>query len=249
MWKENLLTLVRNHKAQLAATSITSLAIGGAAGFVVTRRLLGVAFAEVAAKEIDEAKKYYSALYKKDGFETPADAVETLISDENSELLRDAVEAMQAYSGVEIDPESETVVTGEAVVRNIFGDPTEDLDDEEIANRPDDAPYIITNEEYFVNEDNHEQTSVTYFEGDDVLSDGRDQPISDVDGIIGENNLKFGHGSQDKNIVYIRNGLLEMDFEVIRSTGKFTTEVLGLDDPDELKHSDRRPRKFRDYDD
>lgn len=61
---------------------------------------------------------------------------------------------------------------------------------------------------------------------------------------IGVDNLKFGCGSEDKNIVYIRNDSLEKEYEVARSSGTYAEEVAGL------KHSDDSPglRKFRDRD-
>jgi hypothetical protein len=80
------------------------------------------------------------------------------------------------------------------------------------------------------------------------LTDEVDTIVPDVDATVGvENMLRFGHGSGDPNVVYIRNPKLEADFEVTRSAGKYAKEVLGYDDGEHLQHSrGREPRKFRD---
>jgi hypothetical protein len=65
--------------------------------------------------------------------------------------------------------------------------------------------------------------------------------------LVGDDNLRFGYGSNDSNMVYVRNPRIEMDMEIVRSQGTYTKEVLGFDDEAELKHSGRR-RRFRESD-
>lgn len=116
--------------------------------------------------------------------------------------------------------------------------------------RLEETKYVITRDEYRENGTDFEMADLTYYEGDGVLSDGKDSPISDIDTIVGEDNLKFGYGSMDQNVVYIRNEDLSVDFEVARSMGKYSVEVLHFDDSDELKHSDRKlGRRYRRGDD
>lgn len=105
-----------------------------------------------------------------------------------------------------------------------------------------DRPYIISHDEFYNGDEDYQQNTLTYFEGDDVLVDERDQPIRHLSKIVGESNLQFGKESNDPNIVYIRNHELEVDFEVCRSNGKYTEEVLGF-----VQHEDAPPkvRKFR----
>ena len=114
--------------------------------------------------------------------------------------------------------------------------------------RQDDVPYVIHKDEYFNNERDYEQITLTYFEGDDVLSDSNDTPIDDQDAMVCLGNLgKFGHGSGDPNVVYVRNVELELEIEIVHSDGLYSEEVHGIPD-DELKHSDRRKRRQRDDD-
>src|SRR5690606_9493676 len=108
------------------------------------------------------------------------------------------------------------------------GDPTHNFEssdpetywnwDEELERRENepDKPYVITLEEYMAGEKNYTQTALTYFDGDDVLADERDSIIEDIEATVGrENMLRFGHASNDRNLVYIRNDRIELDFEVV----------------------------------
>lgn len=108
-------------------------------------------------------------------------------------------------------------------------------------------PYIIHRDEFMSGQENYEQTTLTYFMGDDVLCDGRDTPIDDRDSMIGDDHLeRFGHGSGDPNVLYVRNETLDTDFEIVRSTGKYAQEVHGFSDDDSLTHAmERRGRHSR----
>ena len=96
-----------------------------------------------------------------------------------------------------------------------------------------DTPYVIHVDER--HEAEHTETTMTYFAKDDVLLDEREQPVAEPDDIVGIENLdRFGHGSGDPNLVYIRNNMLGVDIEVRLSDGSYEEEVLGM------KHSDTR---------
>lgn len=118
--------------------------------------------------------------------------------------------------------------------------------DAEVAGRDPSKPYIIHEEEYIRDEMGFRQETVTYYEGDDIMADPLDTAIHNYKGIMGE--LRFGHGSNDPNIVYIRNENLNVEWEVLRHSGSFATEVMGLEYEraveDEIRHSNV-VRKFR----
>jgi hypothetical protein len=133
---------------------------------------------------------------------------------------------------------------------NIFADGhpvtgEEDFDYEaEVARRSPNEPYVITHEEFMTNENDWEQHSVVYFNGDDTLVDEQDMPIPDIEVMIGSENLeRFGDGSKDPRIVYIRNEAKEMDFEVRLDDNSFGEQTAGF-----IKHSAPR-RRFRSDDD
>jgi len=232
---------MRREHIILGGASALSLAVGSVTGFFVAKKRLESRYSDIAQQEIAEAKQFYGALYKKEEYSTPESAMETLHRHHDT-LAKDAVEALRDYQGVALiqDEKSEEVVS---VVTNVFADSGDDNFnyEEEVTTRQPDKPYVISQEEFMQNDSSHEQVTVTYYQGDDVLSDERDKPIEDVDATVGELNLqRFGHGSKDHNIVYVRNERIGLDLEVVRSKGKYAQEVLGF-----VEHSDRRRGAYK----
>lgn len=254
----------RTNKLLVAGVGLLSLAAGAAGGYFVANRVLEKKYVEIAEQEIEEAKRFYSAINKVD-YPTPGDMVKDLIdTDEevpqaeetdSEKIAREGKEAYLKYTGnykskggVTVEGETITVTeteeaeageketVTETVVHNILvdGKPL-DRDDEawekEVAERSEDRPYVISEEEFFENEQDFEQWSMTYYAGDDVLTTEKDEVVEDVDAMVGEGNLqKFGHMSKDMHLVYIKNNKRGLDFEIARSRGKYTVEVLGLED-------------------
>jgi hypothetical protein len=130
----------------------------------------------------------------------------------------------------------------EANVVNIFAVRDETWDYEvELANRSPEKPYIIHRDEYFSDEMGYSQTTITWYDGDHILCDEDDAPIYNPEKIVGE--LKFGHGSNDPNVVYIRNEVLGAEYEVLFDGGHYLVEVLGQHIDDELAAEDLKHAK------
>lgn len=91
-------------------------------------------------------------------------------------------------------------------------------------------PYIISEEEFEMTQLGYNKVSVTYYAGDDTLSD-EDESIMNLE-VVGEENL--GCFEEDINIMYVRNDHLGIDFEVIKNEGLYSQDVLGMD-PEESK--------------
>lgn len=126
--------------------------------------------------------------------------------------------------------------------RNVFdAQSIEGWDQErEEASRVAEHPYIISHDEHLENAFEHGQNTLTYYAGDQILVDERQQPIEDVEAVVGIENLRFGHGSRDASIVYIRNERIELDLEVVRDSGTYVEEVLGHEPPTpRLRHGRR----------
>jgi hypothetical protein len=212
-------------------------AIGAAVAHFVTKKVLKTKYDKIAAEEIAQAKEFYGTLYKKEkGFETPEDAVNTLIP---RPTVKAAADSLLRYQGaVEAeDTEEETVDEKDEVAVNVFLQNREPDVDVETEDRNPDRPYVISEREFMENEDNFRQMTLTYYAGDDVLVDEADKDIPYPDPVIGDHNLqRFGDGTDDANTVFIRNERLSTDYEVVRSDGKYAHEVLGL------QHSADYPR-------
>lgn len=200
-------------------------------------------YEEILKQEIAEAKAFYKLANKQGEFATPEQAVASLHPLPETEL-EEAVVALNKYQG-RSDEEERSV--------NIFTERTPEDDnfdlEEEMENRSPNSPYVISSDEFMEAEEGYDQITITYYAGDDTLADDKEQEIPNVDLIIGEGNLeRFGHGSGDTRIVYIRNDRMQTDFEVLKSDGKYAHEVLGFEHSDGGSRARRlknQPRKFR----
>jgi hypothetical protein len=140
--------------------------------------------------------------------------------------------------------------TEQSVDASVFSGEEDDWDyEEELKDRGQGHPYIIHRDEFFSQEEvNNSQSTLTYYRGDNVLCDELDTPIYNMEKVVGT--LIFGKGSQDPNVVYVRNEELEAEYEVLLDHGYYQTEVLGQAVEDDLsandvKHSKHSVRKFR----
>ena len=238
---------------------IVAFSVGVGSGWILAERNTKKKFEAYANEEIESVKQHYAILRKEGSYSDPVKLAEEIIDKEQYSLDLDGLKGPQ-------DPE-----TAIEESKNVFDNPIEVPEDDELAGDPThnfessdpetywswdeelerrenepDKPYVITLEEYMAGEKNYTQTALTYFDGDDVLADERDSIIEDIEATVGrENMLRFGHASNDRNLVYIRNDRIELDFEVVHSDGKYAEEVLGF-----VEHADKPKslRKFRDYD-
>lgn len=254
---ERVVTITKNNPFVLAGVLLVGVGIGGFVAYKVTQKRLGAQFDEELRTQIEAAKEYHRKVNKDGEFSTPESAVKVLVPDE-------VVEAVQSYQGRErpvaydkpetIDPYPrppvDVVVEEVQVTQNVFVEASKNKDprdwdlNAEIEDRAlnPDIPFAIGFEEFNENEAGHEQTTLTYYSEDDTLVDAQDKPIDSVDYTIGDDNLnRFGDGSGDPNVVYVRNPKIEMDFEVIRENGSYQKAVFGTDPDPSLRHSRRRP--------
>jgi hypothetical protein len=270
MWnKEVMNSFLKTRPVQLSAAAAASAMVAASATYVLVKKKLEREYADLSDREIREARAYFAQMNKVEVFSDPETLAAKLYEDETVPTKEPEV----SYGGVVDDLDyrsktnyhkpSEIAVENlveaaeemeEAVetVRNVFKDsePVDKVEfdyDVELANRSPEAPYVISREEYESKEQEYEQAQLAWYIQDDVLADHADDPIEEIESTVGMSNLdKFGHGSGDNNIVYIRNERLELDFEVLRSNASFLEVVHGISMPkDELMHEDRSPRKFR----
>lgn len=232
----------------IKAGIIASVAFAGgaAASYFVLRKRLAAQYNDELESQVKLAKEYYSKLNKSDRWSTPASAAEAM----NSKVsVPSHEEIVEMYQGSEDEGKPEPEVVSDnapARVNNVFTSRRgwdQAAEESKREARPDE-PYVISEEEYLENELDFEQSSLTYYAGDNVLTDEKDAPIDMIDMVVGSGNLeRFGHGNHSNgNIVFIRNPGTKMEFEVALHEGKYAHEVLGF-----IQHEDRRPRvrKFR----
>jgi hypothetical protein len=214
--------------------------VGAFVGYRVAQRRLRDEYAREAETEIDQMREHFRA--------------RLMVRESKPEItdLNQRVEQL-GYASTPKEKSTEEKAAGPGDpntsvvpqdIRNVF-DTAQDKDhewdyeiEEAIRAELGDRPHVIHVDER--HETENEEITLTYYEGDDVLCDMQDNIIDNPDAVVGEANLsRFGHGSGDRNIVYIRNPVLHTDIEVCLSTGTYAEEVHGL------KHSDVPPRRRR----
>lgn len=245
---EEVVDIVWGNPYILGGVALGSLAIGAAASFLLTRKRLTRKFDDQITEEIELARQHYKKWYSQKLQEHVDELAEGEI--EAEKLVREASQAMTRYQGDDTRLFEEEEKNDDEIVEvseNIFV--RRDAFDYQAAlaerEANPDEPYVISHVEYMENEPDHAQTTFTYFAEDDILCDEHDEPV-DASHTIGEGAFaKFGHGSQDNNVVYVRNEHVEMDYEVVKSEGSYTKEVLGVSDKPRSSGS----RKFRVGDD
>lgn len=208
-------------------------------------------FNEIAQNEISEMKAHYIAKTEATMGRITKPELNTIVTDlgyRSSEEEKEIASEEVLQLAAEMDNNSRDPVQS---FRNVFEENTKERINEltpdvwdyavEVRNRSSHTPYVIHADEHEQNEKDYDQTELTYYEGDDILANERDEIIEDQDMMVGLGNLtKFGHGSNDPNIVYIRNDQLELDIEMCRSSGSYAEEVHGISHSDEPRRSHRQ---------
>lgn len=201
---------------------------GAAAGFWYgkrwnTEKIRALAFEE-SQVEVEEMRKVY---LQKTMAAEPKPSVETIMKDKgysNAEIARQTGQGEKAVRE-SLRPLPSPVPIHEELVKDGEWDYAI-----EHQNRSSDEPYVIHQDEHSQGIDGYTQVTYTYWARDDVLCGEDERPIPNGDLIVGETNLKFGHGTDDPEVVYIRNETLQLDIEICRTDRSYEQDVLGLQD-------------------
>lgn len=227
--REQLNQVMSNRVATSAFVGVVSFGLGAGVGYFISKRRIESLMFDVMTNTSDSTPHTTT-------FDPEEYTVVYFDSNRDEEVEETADQE------AEVEPEAEVV--------SIFATEKQDDWDEEaeMLSRIAGQPYVISYEE-FVTSENLRQSTLTYYAGDEVLVDEKDLPIYNKSEVVGD--LRFGHGSTDANIVYIRNDRLRAEYEVIRDPGHYAEEILGNTieqgyEEHDLKHS---RLKFRDTED
>lgn len=251
--KTQILSVVKTPEFVAGVGAFTAFFAGGATSAVLLKKNLEAKYALLAEQEIAEAKRYYASLYKAEEFSDPEELAKARgyidpELEQAEEMIRDLaykpseqmVREILDHAAERQAEDDENDIGAPTVVVNVF----EQNKPEVPENRDTSRPFVVSLDEFYENEPEHTQHTVTYYEGDEVLADERDQVIEDIT-LVGKANLTFGYLSNDPNVVYVRNNQKKMDFEIAKSEGKYAHEVLGFEHSDEPFDRRRRVRRFR----
>lgn len=218
---------------------IASFGVGIGVGYLLGKRNKDVVYRTVQAENTGATTTVtYDYSYSEDVVTTDAtideEVIETAIQAEYEEVVQES-----------------RMVPEERLPVNIWSETSDGIWDYELelSNRNPTDPYVIHQDEFMADEMDFRQSTITYYQGDDIMADEHDTPIYNYHNVVGD--LKFGHGSKDPHVVYVRNEAMRMEWEILLHTGKFSVEVAGIDadielERDSLKHSNSL-HKFRDF--
>jgi len=223
------------HNYAVAGVAVASLTIGAASGYLFAKKQLVKKYDEILEDQIARTREHYKKTYKADEYATPQDAAEALGVEVS---LEEAAEAVIEYAGEDTGTMfAEQARFAEPMVeKNIFDDGDQLKINKDDRDRS--KPYVVDINEFMDKPDEwQDDIQLTYFSGDNILGDDKDEPIPDykVDEIIGRMNLLlFGASDPDQpHVLLVRNEKLKTDFEIAHSDGKFSHEVAGLMHSDE----------------
>lgn len=213
--------------------------LGGAAtGALISFALLHDKYKQLMDEEITSMKEYYNK-EKEDLEESHFKEMRSIVKDYEveEEEKKTFVDYVKKYNPSEI------------VADKDYNRPYPIDDEEDDMPPPEDPPertinfsepYVISLEEF--EEENHhfDKITISYYDIDDTLADEREEIITDVEVVIGEDALgRFGDMSGDPNIVFVRNERLGADYEICLMSDSYAESVLGIIDDEPKKHKRR----------
>lgn len=225
--------------------------VGGGLAYIFANRRLETKYQQIAEDEIQEMREHFRAKTRAQESEAAKRPVEELVkergySSPDVDTSKPPM-AVQPPENIAVETKSdprndasmgENEVEGpngvkSPIERNVFRSANENVEwdwDTEKGSRSDKKPYVIHRDERYESPE-YSDVSLTYYAADDVVCNERDEIIdpADRDRQFGEKNLdRFGHGSGDPSIVYIRNDELEIVYEIVHSPNSYAQEVHGF---------------------
>ena len=177
-------------------TNVIIFVAGAAIGSAVTYKIVKTKYERILQEEIDDVKATYA----------------------NREItVKDVVEACVENNidvNFDIRPTEEEREEYESIVKseNYLGYTTEKISNEK--EEPDMVkPYVISPGE--VGDCDYPVISLTYYEGDEILTDEYDKIISNVDELVGED-FADHFGEYEDDSVFVRNEEQEVDYEILK---------------------------------
>lgn len=207
--------------------------LGGAAtGALICFALLKEKYEALANEEIKNMKDYYQKEIENidNAYEEELDNLINTMNRDIDEHNKRAekktyVDYVKKYSPEEIIKDKYYDISYPDVIDEEDGPPEDppenDLQYEE--------PFVISREEFDEGYPHFDKITITYYENDGVLADEQDEVIPDIEAVVGYDSLgRFGDMSEDDCVVYVRNGRLGADYEIVLAQESYAESVLGI---------------------
>lgn len=197
--------------------------IGGvAAGSFVTWRLLKEKYIRQTQEEINEVREHYRK--KKESEEVTVDSNGTTETNEKPDLIAYAAKLTKNGYIDYTDPKSIVKATGDTIDAVVQKTNEESLDPVILNDPSYQPPYIISPEDFAI-DDEYTIVNLNYYI-DGVLTDEDDNIVENVDDVVGLENLNH-MGEYEDDALHIRNENYKCEYEILLSRRLYhdTTEV------------------------
>lgn len=184
-------------------TSFFMFAAGAVIGSFVTWKAMDQKYRQMADEEIESMREYFSNKSKKIEHVELEDTDE---EEDESEKYEVTEKDIRDYEGVleKVNYSGYTTVSAKEVKKDMTG------------------PYVITPEEFGELKE-YETVELTYY-ADFVLADNRDNPIEDVDDVIGLDSLDH-FGEYEDDSVFVRDDERKIDYQILLDPRKYSDVV------------------------
>lgn len=193
-----------------ALSNLIVFAVGAAIGSAVTWKFVKTKYEKIADDEIENMREYFKDRYEEDSHSEPASDDE---EDDEIEAgyTKDKPDIREYYENVVKDA-GYTDYTNKKADSGVV-EPDSYREEEDMQ-----KPYVIPPDEF--GDCDYDTISLTYY-ADGVLTDELDEPVEDVDDVVGYESLDhFGEWEDDS--VFVRNDRLEADYEILLDMRKFS---------------------------
>ena len=197
--------------------------IGGVAvGSLVTWRLLKEKYIRQTQEEINEVREHYRK--KKELEEVTVDSNGTTETNEKPDLIAYAAKLTKNGYIDYTNPKSLVKATGDMIDAVVQKDNEESLDPVILNDPSYQPPYIISPEDFAI-DDEYTIINLNYYI-DGVLTDEDDNIVENVDDVVGLENLNH-MGEYEDDALHIRNENYKCEYEILLSRRLYhdTTEV------------------------
>lgn len=197
--------------------------IGGvAAGSFVTWRLLKEKYIRQTQEEINEVREHYRK--KKESEEVTVDSNGSTETNEKPDLIAYAAKLTKNGYIDYTDPKSIVKATGDTIDAVVQKTNEESLDPVILNDPSYQPPYIISPEDFAI-DDEYTIVNLNYYI-DGVLTDEDDNIVENVDDVVGLENLNH-MGEYEDDALHIRNENYKCEYEILLSRRLYhdTTEV------------------------
>lgn len=177
-------------------SKVLIFAAGVAIGVAATHKYFKTKYQRIADDEIADMSNYYEKKISR--LESDLDDAQNEIDDISAEVeARDMVEQYERIANGYVPPAKEVAV----IMRK---------------------PEVISPEEF--GEIDEFDTETLFYYADGVLTDSDNNPIEDVDNIVGRESLTH-FGEYEDDSVFVRNHEQQIDYEILLDPGKFADAI------------------------